>query len=154
MNLSEKDYKPVQQFREWWRWDPKRGVAITPEELARIRPLSAPAEKAAWDESLKFVGNNNDFRPNDDLFKSIVELNVLNEDVEIVRYWLAANIVTATEPLIVSWQPDLAVITDCEVFCKFWDDFCLAGKDDTSVWPISGGWLLHYWHEEVLYLAK
>jgi hypothetical protein len=57
------------------------------------------------------------------------------------------------EPVIVSWDRQLAVFTTWGVFCHYWDDFCFPISHDVLIWPVSEHWALFYHHEEILFFS-
>ena len=154
--MNQDDFQPMESFDLRWKWGSDR-CAITPDELAQIRPFSKSCAAKIWERSMQFVEEKhtgNSFRPSRDLFPHIVDLNLENQEVEEVQGWLFAQVERETEPLIVCWDSNHAVLTSWPIFVFYWDDFCYALADDVSIWPISESWLLHFWHEEVFYFAR
>lgn len=103
-----------------------------------------------WEASLKLASGTSDFSPNQNVFKDIERIDA-NDD-EKVSVWLSKRL--PHTDIIVSWQPDLAVLTNTQLFIKYWSSFCYPASDDTSIMPIDRSWVVHYWHEEVIWFGK
>ena len=138
------------EFPLKWRWTDEKYCILPESDLKKIHPLSKAASAIAWKTSLRFVDSTNHCAPSSVLFDSID--NTPAENPESVRYWLTSRI--PNEEVIVSWQPDIAVITTTEIFIKYWDDFCYQSSDDVSIWPSSEKWILHYHHHDIFYYGK
>jgi hypothetical protein len=130
-----------------WRWTDPKYCLMPEKDLNRIHPLDEESAKIVWEKSLTFVCEENDFSPSPKLFKEIDSVEAV--DKESVTTWLRNKL--ETSQIIVSWQPDSAVITDMDTFLKYWDDFCYPSSDDVSVWPENEAWVLNYSHEEVFW---
>lgn len=153
--MDQDDFQPLESFAYRWRWDSDR-CAIVPAELKQIRPLSKSYAGKLWARSLQFVDEEdtgNVFLPSRKLFPHLNELDVSQKEASEVQRWLDAQVGQGAKPILISWQPDAAVLTQWPIFARYWDDFCYPGADDVSIWPLSERWLLHYWHEEVFYFA-
>lgn len=157
MQVSDDDYQPMESFALRWRWTNEYSPNLSVEERAHVRPLKPDPAKRAWDESLRFVSEGHDFRPCETLFPNVSSLDTSEREPEQVRDWLEACVPRGERLVVISWQPDLAVVTDHGLFVRYWDDFCYPG-DDARIWPAGWGgapdWVVHHWHEEVLYVAQ
>ncbi|WP_039850188.1 hypothetical protein [Grimontia indica] len=140
----------IDKFPLKWRWTEEEYCLLSQDELAQITPLSQESAKEVWETSLKFASDKNDFSPNNELFTDISSIEAIDQNK--VREWLANRLPKCD--IIVSWQPDTAVLTNTDLFIQYWDDFCYGASDDVSVWPKDKSWVLHYWHEEVFWHGK
>lgn len=140
----------LEKFPLRWRWTEKEYCLLPENELAQIAPLAPQPAKDAWEASLRFALESSDFSPNIDLFIGIER--VAATDHGAVKRWLSERVFSCE--IIVSWQPDLAVLTNTDLFIKYWSEFCYPSSDDVSVWPLDKTWVLHYWHEEVFWYGK
>lgn len=145
MQVQEADLLPIAEFKLRWRWTDPKHNALPNEALARIRALSGPKAREFWQEAASYLHGGN---LAGDAFAPIIERRV-DEDRVVVQNWLAQAIGCAGEQLVVSWDRDTAVLVDCWVFCRYWDDFCYPASDDVLIAPVAGGWALLYHHEEV-----
>ena len=140
----------LDKFPLKWRWTEPQYCILSNEELSLIEPLSEESAKEVWEKSLSFISRDSDFSPNRELFKEICEIECNDEnDIEI---WLKQRI--QAEKVIVSWQPDTAVIVSSKLFIEHWEDFCYPSSDDVSIWPFDEKWVVHYWHEEMFCYGK
>lgn len=124
---------------------------MTTEELSSIRPLKI----AKAQEVYATLG---DFGDNDiGLLKYSESTNIAKFSTEdepaTVQQWLEATIPHSNQPILLSWDPTIAVVTDLTTFIRWWDMFCYPGSDDVFIWPITEEWMLRYRHEEVFYFA-
>jgi hypothetical protein len=147
MDIKTLKTTSMDSFPLKWRWTDPKYCLMPEEDLNKILPLSKESAKIVWEKSLKFVGEGNDFSPSPELSKEIDSVEAV--DKESLSTWLKNKL--EYSQIIVSWQPDSAVITDTERFLMYWDDFCYPSSDDVSVWPENETWVLHYSHEEIFW---
>jgi len=140
----------IDKFRLKWRWTEEEYCLLSEDELFQIIPLALESAKEVWETSLTFVSDKSDFSPCDELFTDINSIEATNKNA--VREWLSDKVPKCE--VIVSWQPDTAVLTNTELFIQYWDDFCYGASDDVSIWPKDKSWVIHYWHEEVFWHGK
>lgn len=112
-------------------------------ELLKIYPLHKSSAKTVWEKSLTF--------PNRDLEKVSDNTNLISTEVSeseehTILSWLEEKLVNGN--IIVSWEPDAAVLTQTNIFIKYWDEFCYPSSDDVTVWPENEEWILQYRHYE------
>ena len=134
----------LENFPLIWRWTDPKYIVLTEEELSQIQPLDKASAKIVWKQSLEFASNKNDFSPNEKIFNRVEGID--SQNYEVASSWLKEKIPDVE--IIVTWQPEFAVITNSNLFIKYWDDFCYPASDDVSIWPENESWILHYWHEE------
>jgi len=140
----------IDEFPLKWRWTEKKYCLLSEEELSQITPLASLSAKEVWETSLTFTSDRNDFSPNYNLFTKIESIDATN--VVGVRQWLKGKIPNCE--IIVSWQPSIAVLTNAELFIKYWDEFCYASSDDVSIWQKNESWVIHYHHDEVFWYGS
>lgn len=141
---------PLEDFSLKWRWTDPKYCLIPADDLNQILPLTTDSAKLIWSESLDFTSDaRDDAAPNERFFKNIESIENTNQD--IVTKWLRKRI--AITEIIVSWQPDTAVITNSDIFLRYWEEFCYPGSDDISIWPEDKSWVLNYWHEEMFFFG-
>ena len=145
----------ISEFPLKWRWTEEKYDKLSDEHLARIVPVDTDVAKSLWERSLKLSDGLTEFRPSTVIFDVVTELDEPHS-VDNTEIWLRSNFKTKDLESIkvwVSWQPDLAVQTDMEIISRYWDSFCYEGSDDTSIFPETVEWAIHYWHEDRLYFA-
>jgi hypothetical protein len=152
--LADADFVPMKQWRLRWRFtDPKHGV-LPAKDLEHIRPLCPAKARLAWN-SLLFLLEVKDGTPSlsPAYFEKISSIDTSAEP-EAVRIWLQSQLPSHVREVLVSWQPDEAVVTTADVFCRHWDDFCYPGSDDVMVWSLHDDWAWFYWHEEQMFAGS
>ncbi len=76
------------------------------------------------------------------------------DDPASVRQRLEALAISPSDPVIVSWDRQTAVITQWATFVRHWDAFCYPSSDDVTVWSPSDDWTLCYRHFQVLEIGR
>ncbi len=145
----------ISEFPLTWRWTEEEHSKLPDEHLARIVPISPEAANNLWKRSLRLCESGTDIRPSTERFEIVTMLERPHSTDETER-WIRSRFETYDLSLIkvwVSWQPDLAVQTDMEIVALYWNSFCYEASDDTSIFPESEEWAIHFWHEDRLYHA-
>ncbi len=140
----------LDKFPLKWRWTVKEYCILSDNELKQITPLAPSSAKVVWEKSLTFIDKSKDFSANPELFQVISTID--SKDIEKASNWLKKYLVGSK--VIVSWQPDTAVLTNTELFIRNWDEFCYPASDDVTIYPEDESWVLHYWHEEEFCYAR
>ena len=140
----------IDKFPLKWRWTDEKYCLLSKDELSQITPLAPSSAKEVWEASLTFASGESDFSPNKELFTQIKSIEAIDD--KEVRKWLSDKLPRCE--IIVSWQEDMAVLTNTDLFIQYWDDFCYGASDDVSVWPRDQSWVIHYFHEEVFWYGK
>lgn len=151
VEVGEQDYRPLDTFPLKWRWTDARWNILPADALANIRPL-VPAKASEVDEKTSVFNPDEGFLPG--TYQLIDEIESEHNDEQVVRDWLRSYIPNLEGQVIVCWNLDNAVVTKSSIFCYYWDDFCYPASDDVSISPLSGEWLLFYWHEEVFFFGQ
>ena len=150
VNTSAEDSAviPLNDFGLSWRWEDAPGYPDLP-----IQPLWDSIVERLWNLKLTFVDKSrDDYRPNPNMFRTIVEISTDTEPSKI-EDWLRQTIPSDSVRVFISWDNHLAVLTTVDFLCRFWDDFCYPSSDDVLILPLTGDWIIHYWHEEVMWFA-
>jgi len=151
--VTEQDLRPLDRFALHWRWTDERYDVLIPDELARIRPLSLALAHLAWERSQTWhTSASADPAPSGRFFEAIEYLD--SPDTTGGQKWLERRLPTASVQMVVSWQPDLAVLTDTALFARRWGSFCYPSSDDVDAWPLDYSWVVTYWHEGRLYYGQ
>ena len=145
LRIGPADMTDLSAFPLRWRWTPERSAGFTEDLLARIQPLQPEKARELCQLALTSLSAEpGDFDIITRLFEHPVRIDTRSADVVA---WLTERI-PAGVPIVVSWNCDVAVLTDSDLFIAHWDDFCYPSSDDVSVFPLDAGWVLHFWHEE------
>ncbi len=142
--IKEIDFLPIDSFPLKWRWTDSRWNKLPDESLNKIHPLTENKAYEVCQYSLQFQEQSGLIKS---LFENIEQINTSGEESE-VQSWLFSCSSNLDQTVIVSWNDRLAVLADWKVFCEYWDDFCYPASDDISIFPLSGEWMLLYWHSE------
>jgi hypothetical protein len=100
---------------------------------------------------LEWTARDRDFDVDQRVFEPADRISSGSPDAST---WLKSRLPRGRAPIVVSWQPDLSVLTDSDLFIARWQDFCYPASDDVSVLPLDSSWVLHFWHEEEFLYAK
>lgn len=150
INLTEKDFAPLEQFNLKWRWtDPKWNQFSSPT-LSKIQPLQAATAKELWKDALTLRQGS---RLNPNLFSQVTQIDTTNPR-QTVQEWLYQRGVDQDQTIFLFWDQQTAVVTKWEVFYEYWDDFCYPSSDDVTIWPISKEWALCYYHSELFCFGR
>ena len=140
----------LDEFPLKWRWTSKEYCQLTDTELDQIACIAPVDAMLLWNEAINFDSEDSDFSPCDRKFSDIVSTDTT--DNVTVSAWLSRHVPKCT--VFVSWQPEIAVVTNSKLFKERWSEFCYPSSDDVSVWPEDRSWVLHYWHEEIFWYGK
>ena len=133
---------PMGLFSLKWRFtDPNYNV-LPKDKLLRIVPLKEEVASKMYQHLMPFLKN---FQLDNHQFRDIAELNDVHKS-DLTQGWLLKKVSNKKEKIAVLWDKENCVLVDSEVFCKYWDDFCYEGSDDVAVSPLSGEWLMYYFH--------
>src|SRR5687768_6056811 len=102
----------IEKFPLRWRWMDEKYCLLPDHELRKILPLSESAAAKVWETSIRFLDADSEFSPSAELFTDFEFLSA--EDSNLVRPWLRSKMPDGE--IIVSWQPELAVITESDLF--------------------------------------
>jgi hypothetical protein len=136
------DFRPLAEFPLRWRWTEARGNVLPESDLARIRPLTTVRAAALAPHAAYLCDERRD----------LPKWMNADEDARNVEVQLRALHIDPRDRVVVSWDDETAVVTDWDLFCRYWDDFCYAASDDVTVFALSGEWVLCYDHSEAFRL--
>lgn len=151
VSLRDADFMPMAEFSLRWRWTDPQYDQLPSDILATIKPLQPKlaldiwvAERSLLDQKLQTLSTK--------LF--YIEKCDASHAPELTRQWLIARLLPPEESIIVTWQPEEAVVTRVSTFIQYWDTFCYPGADDTTVWPRTQSWGLLFHHEEEFHFGR
>jgi len=150
IELSENDFGDILQFPLLWRWNSKKHVEFSPEQLQAIRPLTIQAASKLH-AALKHLHQPGGLNPSE-----TYELRKINaeQNEEAMKTWMDDVPIAADEPIVISWNNELAVQTKWEILRESWSDFWYPSSDDLTVIPISSDWALAASHDGLFEWAK
>lgn len=149
MKYSTLETVSIEMFKYKWRWTEEKYCLMPSNDLSKIYPLNKLASEKVWKKSLTF--------PNGDLEKFENNPNFINTGVpeneeHLIVSWLKEKLGSCE--VVVSWQPDTAVLTQAEIFIKYWEEFCYPSSDDVTIWPENEKWVLQYRHYEQFWFGE
>jgi len=139
----------MDEFRLKWRWTDAKYCLIPNSDLNLISPLNKTDSEIAWKKSLEFPNGDSESSTDNLNFKDTQTGEV--EENEILS-WLNEKLPHCQ--ILISWQPDTAVITNTQIFIKYWDEFCYPSSDDVTIWPENESWVLQYRHYEQFWYGE
>jgi hypothetical protein len=149
MKFNELNKTNMDVFGLKWRWTDQAYCLMPDRDLKRILPLDDLSAKAVFKKSIEFP-NGDLGSPNMDKYSKDVQF--LNTEKNNVISWLEERLSICE--IVVSWHQDNTVLTDTEIFVKYWDDFCYPSSDDVTIWSEDELWVLQYRHYELFWCGK
>ncbi len=132
-------FAPLEDFALRQRFiDPSSG-SIAAHFRDRLRPLAGAAAAAIAQEATARCPDAGAFEVT---FRS-------DDSPGLVQSRLHGLGLTDAAPVIVSWDPATALVTEWGVFAAHWGDFCYPAADNVCIWPVAGNWRLCYRRYEV-----
>jgi hypothetical protein len=145
IEIDEKDFTAIERFHLSWRWIDRTWNRLAENALSKIRPLREEKAHELWRRSLDFCGASG---LSSESFTQTTEIDA-SRDEKAVNSWLRRNVSNRNQRIIVSWDRRTAVVTEWDMFCAHWDDFCYPSSDDVAIWPDTEEWALRYYYKEV-----
>lgn len=151
---------PTMEMCEWpmkWRFTDPKYNQLPAIHLSQIAALSPAAAKRLWDIILR--SRLHDDLPFVDGFfhqvksTSIDDSNGDSTEDRRIRKWLFHCGIPFSNPVYLSWQPDLAVKTTWKILVKYWTDFYYPISDDLTVIDGSFRWALFFFHEHEMFFG-
>jgi len=149
--IEEVDYLNMRDTPYGWRWLDTKRVDIPKDELNGIRPLTPEKAKAAYSYSERFQGTAYQ-QYFEELDTFVVDSRGDQERRETVSRWLEMRLPADQSDLLISWTEKMAVVTDRDLFIKYWDSFCYP-VEDVVIWPLSEGWVLLFDYKQRFFYA-
>jgi len=144
-SLINNDFIPFEDFELKWRFTEERYNLLPEEDLSLIHSLSKIKADYFNKYSHKYLGNACLLKSE---FSKIESLKI-SDDHEVARAWLRAKQIDPGTEVLVSWDNSSCVVTEWQVFCNYWDDFCYPGSDVILVWSIAEHWFVYYCHHDI-----
>jgi hypothetical protein len=138
IDFTVSDFVSFDAFPLAWRFATDRVGRLSPDLLARIRPLRTDRAAHIAAFAREKCEESREFRIT---FRS-------DDSPAAVRAQLSDLPPTPTDRIVVSWNTETAVVSDWELFVAQWDDFCYPSSDDVTIWPLDHSWTLCYRHYE------
>jgi len=142
--IEQSDFRPMDEFPLKWRWTDSRWNKLPEKALNAIQPLTESKARELCQYSIEFTDHSGLI---ESLFERVARIDAPDASPE-VRQWLLARSSDLKQMVIVSWDSNLAALVRWDAFCEYWDDFCYPSSDDAAIFPMSGGWMLIYSHDE------
>jgi hypothetical protein len=136
--FSEADFQPLADFPLSWRWLSPSHAPLTYEVLSDLRALKPSVAFHLADRAAELCGAHD----------AAAATFSATGDSEVVRELLERLAINPTEPVLLSWDRDTALLMTWHTFCGCWDVFCYPASDDITIWSPEGNWVLCYHHSE------
>jgi hypothetical protein len=141
IELAATDFIALEEFELAWRWTDETNL-LPDVDRKRIRPLT-PSKAAALAPMATHLCEEQ---------RDIPKWLSTDQSPVFVRRRLEALNIDGDTRILVSWNATTAVVTDWDLFCRYWDDFCYPSSDDVTILPLTGEWVLCYDHSEAFRL--
>jgi hypothetical protein len=115
-----------------------------------VVPLNRSDATAAYDRATQLCSPNR-YGLDETKITGIECLDVKVQEAE-VRAWLAERV--GEGELLVVYSQDHVFRVPVPLFLDSWQDMFGPSRDDVVIVPISGGWVLFYWHEDEFEYAR
>ena len=142
--IADTDFRSLESFPLSWRWRHDSSSPIPADVRGVIRCLSESKATEFGGLVRPHVAADR-FSSHD--FSTVTSLDPTS-DVAGSRSWLRSLPVSSSTTVVVSWDPDTALLIPWPAFVDYWDDFCYPSSDDLVVAPFDLRWLLAFWHFE------
>lgn len=137
----------IQDFPLFWRWNSPAHDQFPEEVLSKLFPLSSQTAKSL-EERLKAYLDPWSLKKSP--FHSVENIQAVDCESRPLE---SLNIPGDTDVVII-WDALTALKIKWSILEKHWDTFCYPASDDALIAPLSGEWLLAYWHFELFEFGR
>lgn len=142
----------IENFRLKWRFTDERYNILPTIHIEQLKPLNCEGSEFVWDFISKSgLHNHTPFKT--DFFKTIVKAKIKNTNQKEIKKWLFKRGFPFDKEVILSWQPDLAMIVPWKLFVKYYDSFYYNISDDLTIIDKSLNWAILFYHENEIYFG-
>lgn len=150
--LDDDDTQPLSQSLFSWRWLERGRTEIAARELSRIVALSEEKAAEAFCYAEAFQGAAYQSRYHE-LEGFEVDGRGDQHLEDSVQEWLERRLPPEQQPLFISWTERVAVVTDRQLFVRYWESFCYP-VEDIVIWPKREEWVLLFDYKQRFYFAE
>lgn len=143
---------PLTDFRLHWRFGPDYAPDLPAEHRQQLRPLDARASRWVWDYIVA-SGLHDDTPFKKGFFRTIDRAAISTGNQADIRKWLYRRGLPFAKEVILSWQPDEAMLVPWKLVVKYFDAFYYPAADDLTVFDGSLSWALLFYHEDEIYFG-
>ena len=162
IELTNIDFQPLVDFALLKRWTPPTKDALPEKTLAQFQPLTHTKATELWNETARYRNELWDYAfknipdplPDISSFTSIIHIDANREGIEKTTEQLLSFDLPRNDPILVMWEPAVAMRISWGLFCDSWPDLCFPSSDDVSICPTSEAWFLQYHHEDQFIFGK
>lgn len=151
IEIIDADLGTMKDFELSWRWTEEGHTLLSKPELDRIRPFGSK-DPRKLDPLWEHLAPSDCMALNEQLYSDIEHLR--EPEGDSASRWLLERHPETRTPVVVAWASWGAVLTDTELFAKYWDSFCYASSDDVVISPLDLSWMLTYFHQEVMCFGR
>ncbi len=123
--------------------------------LAQVKPLAPADARRLWD-AIAQAGLHDEFPFREGYFRSVISTPVADSPTEQrrIRKWLYQRGLPFRQWVLLSYQPEWAILTTWTMLVKYWDDFYYPISDDLTVTDGSFAWALLFFHEHAIFFGS
>ncbi|MEK7269422.1 MAG: hypothetical protein AAB215_00620 [Planctomycetota bacterium] len=135
VELGPDDFIFLNEFPLAMRWADPNTRVLWVGAVDAIRPVVREKGRAFWDWSMNLLA---EAQSRDNHYERPLEMGTYLAPKRSVLLWLGSLGIEVKDAYI-SWDPDLAGVTDWEYFMNHWDAYCRKG-DNLLIWDIQESW--------------
>ncbi len=137
----------MDNFQLKWRFTDEKYDKLPDPHLDQLKPLDKEASTFLWDYVEK-VGLHIDVPFKKDFFRTIDKARISDDNEKEIKKWLYQRGLPFDKPVLLSWQPTIAMIVPWKLLIKYFDSFYYGTSDDLTVFDPSLNWALLFYHED------
>lgn len=145
---------PIFNFELKWRFTNDKYDRLPFRDLNQLTPLNREGAYFLWKYYMIDTVLHKDFPFRRNFFSVIDHKDLGSDNPKEIHNWLFKKSISASNPVFLSWEPNLAMITPWSIFVKYFDCFFYPGSDDLTVLDESLSWALLCHHAEFLYFGR
>lgn len=137
---------PLEKFSLHWLLDDEE---ILPTHSEQFKPLNAKASAEVW-KTIVDIRLHEDIPFRKDFFKTIDRAKIRDNNQQEIKKWLYHRGLAFDTEVVVSWEPDEAMLVSWKLFVKYFHVFY---HGDITVMDATLNWALLCYHENEIYFG-
>lgn len=156
MNIDFSNIKnhivPISDVRLKWRFTDEKYNVLPDIHLSQLKPLDKDAS-SFLSNFLSKTDLHADIPFKNDFFKTIDQIEVLDENEKDIKKWLYQRGLPFEKEVYLSYDRDNAIIVPWKILIKYFDSFYYPIADDLTVIDESLEWALMFFHEHQIFFG-
>jgi len=143
---------PIEKFQLKWRFIEEQYDKLPEIHLEQLKPLNNDASKFIWDYILS-SGMHNEMPFKKDFYKTVDKARILDTNENEIKNWLYQRGLPFEKEVLLSWQPNVAMMVSWKILIKYFDSFHYGSSDDLTIIDQSLNWAILFYHEDEIYFG-